>query len=147
LGVGRNLATAWSFTPDGKRLAFMDLTGDKYDIWTVVAESDGAGLRAGKAEPFLQTAADEREPSFSPDGRWLAYASDESGTFQVYVRSFPDRGGKWQISNGAAVYPGWSRNGRDLFFRTVDNLLNGCCETMVYRAATADLHDVEAASP
>ena len=95
--------------------------GTGFDLWTVPLESDGAGLRAGKPEPFLQTPFDERHPSFSPDGRWLAYASNESGTFQVYVRAFPDKGGKWQISNSGGVYPVWSRNGRELFFRTEDN--------------------------
>jgi eukaryotic-like serine/threonine-protein kinase len=83
--------------------------------------SDGASLRAGKPEVFLQTQFNERQPSFSPDGRWLAYSSDESGTYQVYVRAFPDRGGKWQISNDGGLYPTWSRNGRELFFRTEDN--------------------------
>jgi dipeptidyl aminopeptidase/acylaminoacyl peptidase len=121
LSPSRNLTTPWSFTPDGKRLAYMDLAGNGYDIWTVPVENDGAGLRTGKAEPFLQTPADERQPYFSPDARWLAYASDESGTFQVYVRAFPDNGGKWQISNAGGAYPVWSRNGRELFFRNLDN--------------------------
>jgi hypothetical protein len=84
-------------------------------------ESGGAGLRAGKPEVFLQTPADERHPSFSPDGRWLAYGSNESGAYQVYVRAFPDKGGVWQISNGGGTYPVWSRNGRELFFRGLDN--------------------------
>jgi dipeptidyl aminopeptidase/acylaminoacyl peptidase len=87
----------------------------------VPLESDGAGLRAGKAEPFVRTPFDERHPSFSSDGRWLAYASDESGAFQVYVRSFPDKGGKWQVSNDGGLDPEWSPTGRELFFRTADN--------------------------
>jgi Tol biopolymer transport system component len=112
----------WSFTPDGKRLAFMELSsGTGYDLWTVLLESDSAGLRAGKPEVFLQTPAMEMYPSFSPDGRWMAYASNESGTFQVYVRAFPDKGGKWQISNSGGAYPMWSRNGHDLFFEALDN--------------------------
>ena len=110
-----------SFTPDGKRLAFNELRSGKIHLWTVPLESDGAGLRAGKPEVFLQTPADERNPSFSPDGRWMAYSSDESGTFQVYVRAFPDKGGKWQISNSGGTYPMWSRNGHELFFETLDN--------------------------
>jgi serine/threonine protein kinase len=117
----KNLPAAWSFTPDGKRLAFQDVAGNGYDLWTVPVESDGAGLRAGKAELFLQTPADERNPSFSPDGRWLAYSSNESGTFQVNVRAFPDKGGKWQISNDGGTYAEWSRSGRELFFRSLDN--------------------------
>ena len=112
----------FSFTPDGKRLAYNEPNPDTaYDLGTVTIESDGAGLRAGKPEIFLQTSADERNPAFSPDGRWLAYASNESGTYQVYVRAFPDKGGKWQISNAGGVYPVWSGNGHELFFRTGDN--------------------------
>jgi serine/threonine-protein kinase len=64
---------------------------------------------------------DERHPAFSPDGRWLAYSSNESGTFQVYVKAFPDKGGRLQVSNNGGLYPHWSRNGRELFFRTEDN--------------------------
>ena len=113
---------AYSFTPDGKRLAFMEqASGSSFDLWTVPLESDDAGLRAGKPEVFLQTPADERYPTFSPDGRWIAYRSDESGTSQVYVRAFPDKGGKWQISNSGGRYPMWSRNGHELFFETLDN--------------------------
>jgi serine/threonine-protein kinase len=118
----KNRQYPWSFTPDGKRLAFTEQSPEtQRDIWTVPLETDGAGLRAGKPEVFLQTPFDERNPSFSPDGRWLAYASDESGNFQIYVRAFPDKGGKWQISNDGGLYPTWSRNGRDLFFETPDN--------------------------
>jgi serine/threonine-protein kinase len=51
----------------------------------------------------------------------MAYSSTESGSYQVYVRAFPDKGGKWQISNSGGVYPVWSRNGHELFFRTEDN--------------------------
>jgi len=91
------------------------------DLWTVPPENDGAGLRAGKTELFLRTPADERYPVFSPDGRWLAYTSNESGSFQVYVRAFPDKGGKWQISSEGGVYPMWSGTGHDLFFESLDS--------------------------
>ncbi|MGA7793132.1 MAG: protein kinase [Candidatus Acidiferrales bacterium] len=122
LTQSKNIQAPWSFTPDGKRLAFYELDSKtSFDLWTVPLESDSAGLRAGKPEVFLQTPADERTPSFSPDGRWLAYVSDESGTFQVYVRAFPDRGGKWQISNSGGWLPMWSRNGHELFFEALDN--------------------------
>jgi hypothetical protein len=65
---------------------------------TVPLENGGAGLQAGKLEVFLQTPADEREPSLSPNGRWLAYASNESGAYQIDVRSFPDKG-EWRHEN------------------------------------------------
>jgi serine/threonine-protein kinase len=111
----------WSFTPDGRQLAFQDRSSKSgYDLWTVPIESDGAGLRAGTPVVFLQTPASERHPALSPDGRWLAYTSDESGTFQIYVRAFPDKGAKWQISNSGGTYPTWSRNGHELFFETMD---------------------------
>jgi Tol biopolymer transport system component len=113
---------AYSFTFDGKRLAFREVaTGTGQDLWTVPVESDGAGLRGGKPEMFLGTQFNERDPAFSPDGRWLAYTSDEAGTPQIFVRAFPDRGGKWQISDSGGGYPEWSRNGRELFFRNADN--------------------------
>ena len=122
LTQSKNIQVPWSFTPDGKRLAVYEQDSkSSFDLWTVPLESDGAGLRAGKPEVFLQTPADERTPSFSPDGRWLAYVSDESGTFQVYVRAFPDKGGKWQISNSGGWLPMWSRNGHELFFEALDN--------------------------
>ena len=115
----------FSFAPDGKRLAYQmnnprqnDLS---YDIWTTSIEHNAAGLHAGKPEKFLQSPADEFNPAFSPDGRWLAYLSSESGKFEVWVRAFPDTGGKWQISNAGGGTSVWSRNGRELFFRGEDN--------------------------
>jgi Tol biopolymer transport system component len=113
---------AYSFTPDGKRLAFREIgakTG--MDLWTVPVESDGAGLRAGKPEIYLATQFQETNPAFSPNGRWIAHDSNESGTLQVFVRAFPDRGGKWQVSSDGGSYPEWSQNGRELFFRTPNN--------------------------
>jgi eukaryotic-like serine/threonine-protein kinase len=60
---------------------------------------------------------------FSPDGRWIAYNSDESGRFEVYVRSFPDPGGKWQVSAAGGAYPVWKRDGKELFYLGLDNKL------------------------
>jgi serine/threonine-protein kinase len=115
----------YSFTPDGKRLAYQERTNAGLHLWTVPVESDGVGLRAGKPELFLETQFNDRGPVFSPDGRWLAYASDESGSYQIYVRAFPGApsgpGGKWQISNSGGIFPVWARNGRELFFRSEDN--------------------------
>jgi serine/threonine-protein kinase len=123
----------WSFTPDGKRLAFHESANDGTnvpDLWTVPVQSDGAVLRAGKPEVFLQTTADERHPSFSPDGRWIAYDSNESGTYQVYVRAFPDKGGKWQVSNAGGAYPAWSRAGHELFFEAPDGHIMAAAYTV-----------------
>jgi dipeptidyl aminopeptidase/acylaminoacyl peptidase len=69
-----------------------------------------------KPVPFLQTAADEFQGQFSPDGRWIAYGSDESGAFEIYVQPFPAIGGKWQISTGGGTQPRWRRDGKGLFY-------------------------------
>jgi len=109
----------WSFTADGKRLAFNEQNPSNVDdIWTVPVETGSSGLRAGKPELFLQAPFHERGPAFSPDGRWIAYQSNESGGYKVYVQAFPSGHGKRQISDGGGTHPWWSRNGRDLFFQT-----------------------------
>lgn len=111
-----------SLTPDGKQMAFEEEHPETArDIWTISLKSDGAGLHARNPEVLLRSSADERHPSISPDGRWLAYVSNESGRFQVYVQTFRDRREKWQISNNGGMYPVWSRSSRELFFRTMDN--------------------------
>jgi serine/threonine-protein kinase len=139
LTQSRNLQGPWSFTPDGRRLAYMEQgSGTLWDLWTVPLEIDGAVFRAGKPEVFLQTQANERQPTFSPDGRWMAYASDESGTSQIYVRAFPDKGGKWQISDSDGAYPMWSRNGHELFFETLDNRIMVATYTVKSDSFSAD---------
>ena len=117
----KNAQYPWSFTPDGKRLAYIEGGAGGYDIWTVPLEGDPiSGIRAGKPEVFLNSEFDERSPTFSPDGRWLAYSSNEGGTFELYVRAFPDKGGKWQVSDGGASYPMWSRASHELLYETLD---------------------------
>jgi serine/threonine-protein kinase len=114
-----------SLSPDGKHLAIVQSgNGGGMDILTMDVEADfgsgTTGVRLGKAEPLLDTPFDERNPAFSPDGRWLAYASNESGNFEVFVRPFPQPGGRWQISTGGGRFPLWSRDGRELLFQTRD---------------------------
>src|SRR5262249_40056610 len=69
-----------------------------------------------KATTLLGTPFDERNAQFSPDGRWLAYASDESGEFEIYVQPFPELGQKWQVSTDGGVAPRWRRDGKEIFF-------------------------------
>jgi Tol biopolymer transport system component len=84
--------------------------------------TDPDHAKAGKPEVFLRTPADEMLPRFSPDGHWIAYRSNESGNFEIYVRPFPvASGGRWQISAGGGLYAFWSHNGRELFYETMDN--------------------------
>ena len=111
-----------SFSPDGRQLAF-DTGGaeTKKDIWILPIDlADPERPKPGKAAPFLVTDYDELQPSFSPDGRWVAYFSNESGRSEVYVRAFPGPGGKWQVSTNGGLAPVWSRNGRDLFYSALD---------------------------
>ena len=86
--------------------------------------SDPEHPKPGKPELFLRTPPFlEREPAYSPDGRWIAYASNESGPFEVYVRPGGVHSGsvKWRISTGGGRSPLWSRNGRELFYKSLDN--------------------------
>jgi serine/threonine-protein kinase len=113
-----------SFTPDGTRLAFTEPTSSGgANIWTVPVESASLELRAGEPELFLKISTVFSFAAFSPDGRWLAYADAESGRYEVYLRAFPDNGSKVQISNDGGMMPIWSRNGRELFYRTDDQRL------------------------
>jgi Tol biopolymer transport system component len=114
-----------SISPDGRWLAF-DQDGEttNRDVFIVSLDlTDPENPKAGKPEPFAHTVANEVHPVFSPDGRWLAFASDETGIYEVYVRPFPETsgGGKWQISSAGGKEPVWSRDGRNLFFEDLDN--------------------------
>ena len=101
------------FSPDGRTLLYNAAdpkTG--WDIWMVPLEGER------KPRPILQSPFNERGPKLSPDGRWLAYVSDESGRYEIYVQPFPQPGGKWQISSDGGGEVAWSPKGNELFFRT-----------------------------
>jgi serine/threonine-protein kinase len=130
LTTSENSQWPGSWSPDGQEFAFSELdptTG--YDIWVLNLEGDR------KPRPFLQTPSNEYGPMFSPDGRWLAYGSDESGRREVYVRPFPGPGGKLQISTEGGVQPVWARNGRELFYRDGDKMMATAVETRPVFAA------------
>ncbi len=117
-GHSRRMASGWLMTISAREDA---------QIWTVPVEEQGGQLKAGKPEQFLKSGFSDFAPSFSPDGRWLAYHSDESGKNEVYVRAFPPpsagQGGKWQISNSGGSAPEWSRNGHDLLYLSGDQIM------------------------
>jgi Tol biopolymer transport system component len=103
-----------SWSPDGKTLAFIQRpTGTDYDIWMLSLEDGKAQSR-----PFLKTPFSERQAEFSPDGRWLAYVSDESGRAEVYVQPYPGPGVRHQVSTEGGEQPAWARSGRELFYTT-----------------------------
>ena len=117
LTTSHNMQTPVSVSPNGKLLAYSEIDPrEGNDIWLVA-------LDGGQPVPFLRTRAGEENPHFSPDGRWLAYVSDESGRFEVYVQPFPGPGGKWMISTDGGTEPVWARDGRELFYRSGDKLM------------------------
>ena len=109
------------FTPDGRTMAFRQTTPGtttKRDIWIAQVDSPQA------AHPYLNSLFDERSMVLSPDGHWMAYVSDESSRDEVYVRSFPEASGRWQISVDGGVEPRWAHSGRALFYRSGDSLVS-----------------------
>jgi Tol biopolymer transport system component len=118
-----NNMAPWSFSPDGRRLAYFERIPRSGNLLTLPLDlTDPDRPKAGEPEPFLDTPADELVPSFSPDGHWIAYRSNESGKNEIYVRPFPPRSaGKWQLSSGGGSYAFWSRNGRELFYSAANS--------------------------
>lgn len=105
------LADHWSH--DGRFVLYRSLdVKTNLDVWVLPLEGDR------KPRPLLQTPFIEFQARFSPDGRWFAYASNETGQPEVYVQSFPQSGSKWQISAGGGVQPRWRRDGRELYFHS-----------------------------
>ena len=112
-----------SWSPDGQAIAFsesplaLESSGrDGRDIWVLPLSGER------KPRPFLRTPFIETGPQFSPDGRWLAYVSNESGRNEIYVQPFPGPGGKRQISTEGGTEPVWARNG-ELFYRNGNQMM------------------------
>jgi Tol biopolymer transport system component len=115
-------AFASSWTPDGKTLAFYGQSLDsRSDIWVFPLNGEPSALIH---DPF-----DKRLPMISPDGRWLAYVSNESGRDGIYVQPFPELGKRWQISNERGNEPVWAKNGRELFYRNGRKMMSVSIQT------------------
>jgi eukaryotic-like serine/threonine-protein kinase len=99
-----------TWAPDGRHLYFLRFqSGKDLDLWRLDIED-------GKTAVVLSTSALEADPALSPDGRWLAYGSNESARFELYVRPLAGQGGRWQLSREGGEQPKWSRDGRALYF-------------------------------
>lgn len=113
----------YSFSPDGPQLAYAaGSTGAGFALYTVRLDTAvPEHPKPGQAELFLRGAYNA---AFSPDGRWIAYSSNEASGLDVYVRPFPAHGGKWQVSNrGGGLCPVWSRDGHKLLFSSLGGLI------------------------
>jgi serine/threonine-protein kinase len=106
-------AASWS--RDGRYVLYIQ-QGQQFDIGYL-------DLETRETHDFLATPFGDAYPDLSPDGRWLAYASNESGAWAVYVRPFPSGNGKWQVSDAGGANPRWSGDGRRLFWRTDDGIM------------------------
>lgn len=113
--VGKE-ATDWS--SDGRFILFDNYDQKKgVDIWVLPLFGDG------KPYPIVSSEFEELEGHFSPDGRWFAYTSNETGRFELYVQTFPQPGGKWLISNNGGSQPHWRADGKELFYIAPDKTL------------------------
>ena len=101
-----------SVSPDGKVLLY-----GNGDIMTLPLTGEG------KPEAYLQTKYFEGAPTFSPDGRWVAYGSDESGRSVIYVQGFPERRGRWPVSAEGGLAPAWRADGKELYWLGPDGTL------------------------
>ena len=107
------LGTDWS--RDGRYIAYeVEDPKTRLDLWVLSLGETRSPV------PFLRTEASEGRGRFSPDGRWLAYTSNETGRYEVYVQTFPATGGKWQVSAGGGFAPLWRSDGKELCYITLD---------------------------
>jgi hypothetical protein len=98
--------------------------GDKRSIGYIRLEGDRTPQELLRSLSF-----ENHSPALSPDGRWLAYVSDESGRAEVYVRPFPGPGGRAQVSNGGGTEPRWSPSGREIFYRNGTAMMQASART------------------
>jgi eukaryotic-like serine/threonine-protein kinase len=111
---------AMDWSPDSKLIAYVEWKPSGTALWMLPLEGDHKpyllfGLPQAQALSFRTIAR------FSPDGKWLAYSSNESGRFEVYVSPFPGPGGKWLVSTQGGWFPQWRRDGRELFYVSPDS--------------------------
>ena len=108
----------FSVSPDQKSILFAKRNENStFEIWRAVFQKDA------KPEAFLATQFNELAPRISPDGHYVAYQSDESGRYEVYVRPYPAGDGRWMISTNGGTTPKWSAKGDELFYLQNDSLI------------------------
>ena len=119
-GESRTLHTGWSgaYSADGRYILFADFSPTTdFDVVYIDTKGDG------KPVPLVGGPGIQLWPRLSPDNRYFAYVSDEGGTVEVYLKRFPDAGGKWQVSVGGGTWPRWSRRGSRLYYVHEDTIM------------------------
>jgi Tol biopolymer transport system component len=116
------IARHWAVFPDdwsrdGRWLVYVVASDKAFDMWSLDVQQQ-------KTEPLLQTVANEVQPRLAPNGRLMAYASDETGSWEVYIRGFGGTRGQWQVSRGGGTQPVWRGDGRELFYVDLEGVLN-----------------------
>ena len=109
-----------SWSRDGQYVLYTAATGKGSAVWALPLQGDGKG---GKPIQWIQSTFSVKDARFSPDGRWVAYTSDESGRDEVFVQAFPVAEGKWLVSTAGGSHPSWGADGRELFFVSPDDRL------------------------
>ena len=107
--LGDLVAHAWDWSRDGKYV----LVRKANELWYL-------SWPERVAKPLLQAKWTVQNAQFSPDGRWIAYASNETGSMEIYVSPFPSASGKWQVSRGGGLEPRWRQDGKELFYVSPD---------------------------
>jgi serine/threonine-protein kinase len=114
----------WSFAPDGRRFAFHEMSVTSgFDLASAAIDVRDDTLHASDSAVFFGTKMFETYPTFSPDGKWIAYTSNESDVWEVYVRPFPGDGREIRVSTRGGRIPAWSRTSSELIFETSDHRL------------------------
>ena len=116
----RQHATSWH--PSGRYLAFeQQISREQWDLMILPMENGATGWKAGTPERLVRNIAQRPGAMFSPDGRWIAYASNESGHSEVFVRAFPRAGTAWQVSTSGGWAPAWSNTRNELLYLAPDS--------------------------
>ena len=127
------LAPSTMITPDGRWVLYQAYYNNTWDFFAARLDSTPVTPR-----PYLATPANEMNPRFSPDGRWVAFLSDESGRSEVYVRSFPDPASRIQVSAEGAQEIVWSDDGKTIYYRSGSALLTATVESSPFHVVRRD---------
>ena len=113
----RTMVYPVAVSPDGSVLLYTRATGPSVDLWYVSLGADRT------PHPFVQTAFQELDGQFSPDGKWVAYQANDAGHFEIYLRPFPGPGERIQVTSSGGQYVRWAKNGSELFYVAADHRL------------------------